>query len=154
MTNLDSLHTMNIAMAGAEFNWDNCQIKNGVPSGAEWRGYKAIMLAFQDNRCAACGERFTDSDIIEVCHIVAAQGKWNSKRGYVGGNVYLGHKECNKADAIVFGSIVPIWSLIDNGALVLPVRPTRGECLAADVPNVSSNGAYDRRLAARMMSKP
>lgn len=114
----------NLALAGADFQWTG--IGNASrPRSDAFPGLVAWLAMAQNGVCAACGEAF-GGEVLNVNHLVS-QGK--SQRGYVPGNLYLGHRTCNEIDAETFGAVVPLESLA-RPDLVPGDYPTRATMLA------------------------
>lgn len=123
-----------VTMAGDDNAWtgiDGCS----APDGKAFAGYVALMRAAQEGLCAACGDAL-GNEAVEVCHVVGG-----GRRGYVGGNQYLGHIGCNDMDAEL-GRNVPLASLI-RADLIMAERPSRAACITA---TPTANGVSDAQV--------
>lgn len=137
---LDTLHRLNIALAGTDFSWSAGS--KGRPQGGQ-AALLGWLLARQDGICAACGETDETGDVWQVCHIVSGGP---NRRGYIAGNVYAGHQTCNDADRDHYGAIVPLSSLV-RVDVVPTTYPTAADL--ADYAPTDRAARYARRLAAR-----
>jgi len=135
-------HRSLVALAGDDFLWTAYAGTQSYPAGDAFRGLVAILNTAQDGLCVACGEGLA-GERTQVCHIVSGGPKG---RGYVGGNLYLGHVDCNDLDREVYGAIVPLDSLV-RADLILAERPSRSAMLAAVPTDDGTSKA--RRLALR-----
>lgn len=135
-------HAALVAMAGDDFLWTAYAGTQSYPAGDAFRGLVEILRDAQEGLCVACGEGLA-GERTQVCHIVSGGPKG---RGYVGGNLYLGHVDCNDIDREVYGTVVPLASLVRSD-LILSERPTRAAMLAA-VPT-DDGSAKARRAAIR-----
>jgi len=143
---LTRLHTMALAMAGEAYTWT---APNGATIGSRPRsdampGLTAWLIAQQGGICAACGEALDGTERIEVCHIVRGR-----ERGYVMGNLYAGHTSCNNIDATIYGSVVPLSSLVR--ADLVPVIPIPSHSQLKALSNNTDKRA--RRLALRQAAQ-
>lgn len=155
----DSLTTaiaFNTAQAGADFSWDGATIANSRPRSDAFPGLRQWLREAQSGICPACGDELSGE--VEVCHVVAARDarKYaangsdvdsSANRGYVAGNLYLGHRGCNVDDANVFGPIVPAYGF-DMPHLVALTYPSRADMLRA-VARENSADESERRTARR-----
>lgn len=137
MTNTPQFHLDAISAAGDDFTWNTPNAPAQIDS-AHRQGLTAILTDRQQGLCLACGD--TLAGAIDLCHIVPSR-KGNA--GVMGGNVYVGHGQCNLDDAFLFGNgIVPLASLARLDLLVTSL-PTRAACVARAVE------AKTRRVAIR-----
>lgn len=100
----DDRHAALVTMAGDDMMWDaapTCTLAR-----VQVHGLREYMRQAQQGMCAACGLALNEYG--EMCHIVSAGPK---SRGWVAGNIYLGHMACNEADR-QYGAIVPLSSLL------------------------------------------
>lgn len=133
--------TANLALAGEDFQWVGVANASRPRSDA-FPGLVAWLAMAQNGTCAACGEAF-GGELLNVNHLVS-QGK--SQRGYVAGNLYLGHRTCNEIDAEVYGAVVPLGSLA-RPDLVPADYPTRATMLtyAGKASDTKARRMADRR---------
>ncbi len=141
MSVIASLLAVNTAQAGTDFEWSTATLACSRPRSDAMRGLVAWLGEQQEGMCVACGEAF-GGETLNINHIVS-QG--TRDRGYVAGNIYLGHRVCNETDSEVYGRIVPLSSLI-RADLVPTDYPTRATMLAYS-ERVTTNKA--RRAAMR-----
>lgn len=141
-TALTALYAANVAAAGSDYMWDGITGTQSCPRGDAFPGLVAFLAIAQQGICAACGDEF-GSETLNVCHIVS-QGP--RKRGYVAGNLYLGHRGCNETD-ITYGAAVPLASLI-RADLIPTTYPTRADMLALATAHDRKSDRAARRAAA------
>ena len=148
MSPLSSLLAVNVTAAGTDYEWTTSPIACSRPRSDAMRGLVAWLAVCQEGMCAACGLPF-NGETLNINHIVSQGTK---DRGYVAGNIYLGHRVCNETDSEIYGRIVPIASLI-RADLIPTDYPTRGTMLAyaASASNAKADRAAMR--AAHILSK-
>jgi len=141
-TALNALHALNVARAGDTYTWPAGGTSR--PRSDAFPGLLAWLAIEQNGICPACGDAL-GMELLNVNHLIS-QGK--RQGGYVEGNIYLGHRECNELDAELFGMVVPVESLA-RPDMVATTYPTRATMLAL-APSKGRKG--DRRTArlARM----
>jgi hypothetical protein len=103
-------HAALVTMAGTDFMWDaapTCTLAR-----VQVHGLREYMRQAQGGLCAACGMALNEYG--EMCHVVSAGPK---SRGWVEGNIYLGHSACNEADR-QHGAIVPLSSILRSDLIL------------------------------------
>lgn len=143
MQTLTTLHTLNVAAAGASFDWAGYKGACARPQGGQ-AALLRYLTSVQGGVCAACGDDLNDGTALEVCHLVSGGAK---RRGYVPGNLYAGHKSCNDDDRECFGAIVPPESLA-RPDVVLTTRPTTADL--EPFATTTTTATLAARRAARM----
>lgn len=91
--------------AGPENTWDN-GLKGGSEPSSKFKALIRMDLAERQGFvCPQCSQQFTREDVInlevEACHIVS-QGAKDVSKGWLPGNVFVGHGTCNKRTAAVY----------------------------------------------------
>lgn len=91
--------------AGPENTWDN-GLKGGSEPSSKFKALIRMDLAERQGFvCPQCATPFTRDDVInlevEACHIVS-QGAKDVSKGWLPGNVFVGHGTCNKRTAAVY----------------------------------------------------
>lgn len=132
-----TFHAYLVKWAGTDLMWNNGPLgKFGPlvgarPNSANRRGLQEFLTESQDGICAFCGEDGAD----EMCHIVASGPE---RRGFVPGNIAMGHYACNRDQVTRYGAIVPMAG-IARPDIVPTVWPTptalqtRGKAIGARV---------------------
>ena len=116
-----------VALSGGEasrYDW------HGVPGcsrfdankrlGSRRAGARIFLRDYQEGLCPDCGLSLDNGDLIDFCHIVSRglDAKHSDEgKGWVAGNLFLGHRACNKAQQ---------W----RGPVVLPEHLTRPDLVA------------------------
>jgi hypothetical protein len=152
-TSLSQAIAHNLTLAGEGLAWN---VKGtSRPRSDAMRGLRAYLWTAQEGICAACGEGVAVSEG-EVAHVVGngLDTDTDKMRGYVAGNLYFAHEDCNMDDADVFGHVVPATGFArpELVALTLPGHKelvSLGETFAGRVSSAQAD-ARARRLARRL----
>lgn len=145
------LYAVNRARAGADYEWSGVAGCSRPKSDAA-PGLVAWLRMRQEGLCAACGESLDSLDgngRAEVLNVNHVHSQGSKQRGYVGGNVYLGHRICNEIDSDVFGKSVPLESL-ERADLVPTDYPDRATMLAMVPAKRDAKAERSARRLARM----
>lgn len=148
--------TFNRAQAGADYLWNDATVRNSRPRTDAFPGLRAWLTEAQSGICAACGDALSGE--VEVCHVVAARDPKkfertgsdidaSASRGYVAGNLYVGHRGCNVYDAKRFGPVVPESGFMCP-ELVSLSYPSRADMLRAGM-RADGKAEQERRNARR-----
>ena len=121
---LTQAHTLALALAGEDYTWRHADAPKSKRSD-EIAGLVALLTVAQGGICAACGDTLA-GEATQFCHLVSAP----SGRGFMPGNGYIGHVDCNTYDRDRCGRVVAPSDLV-RADLVQTEWPSRQACLAA-----------------------
>ena len=132
----------NVSLAGPDYLWEGEDGKGRfVRPRADLRGaIRFYLWTVAGGACPRCGHGVTYEES-QTCHIVSRGPKL---RGFVSGNLYAGHPECNERDK-AYGPVIPAY-MFARPELVALTWPT-GAALKRDYGAAAHDAIRIGRIA-------